>query len=341
MAHLRRAVELDPDNAENRIALGPALAAAGDFDGAMATYKRAKELDPVWFRTTGQLAIAYAEGGRRKEAEAIGKRGFVNNEANLHIILGRIAWILGDFSEAARQWSMTVRTNSPRWSVRAREGVADAKAVVGLDPARKDLKVTFLTVRQRGDIRIDGPPPPHVWNMRNRNAAAADVYRDSNHVGAKLMLNAGRERDLAATYDSPTGLFSLRADEAVRADQLHEAAIVALALMRSGRRADADRLLAQANSRIRTIYHGDAIPFAVDADIASIWAVQGRTGQALSMLERAVRRGWTHGGTTDLPDIGDEPAFKSLRGQPRFERIRAMLAADLARERAETVQLNV
>ena len=31
--------------------------------------------------------------GLRGEAEAIARRGFADNKANLHIILGRIAWI--------------------------------------------------------------------------------------------------------------------------------------------------------------------------------------------------------------------------------------------------------
>ena len=36
------------------------------------------------------------------------------------------------------------------------------------------------------------------------------------------------------------------------------------------------------------------------------------------MLERAMRRGWTDSGATDLPDIGNEPAYRALRGQPRL-----------------------
>jgi TolB-like protein len=112
LSHYRRAVELDPNRAEALLGLGSALAAAGEFDAQIAAYKRARELDPLWFRTTGQTAIALAEMGRRSEAEAIGRQGFVNNEPNLHIILGRIAWIFGDFSEAARHWSITARANS-------------------------------------------------------------------------------------------------------------------------------------------------------------------------------------------------------------------------------------
>ena len=181
--------------------------------------------------------------------------------------------------------------------------------------------------------------------MHNRNVAAADVYRDDNHMAAKLMLKAGRAKELAATYDGPVGLLSLRPNEPVRADQLHEAAVVALALRQAGRAADADRLLAQAASTIATVYRQQAIPFALDADVAAIWAVQGRRDQALSMLERAMRRGWTHSDNTDLPDIADEPAFArcaasrvssaSGRGLPRTSRANAQRPCSCGSDRGE------
>lgn len=341
LSHLRRAAELDPRNAEVLLGLGSGLAAAGEFDAEMAAYRRAREIDPVWFRTTGQLAIRLAETGQRAEAEAVGNRGFADNPPNLHIILGRIAWIFGDFSEAARHWSITARANSPRWSPRARMGVADVRMAVGLDPTPPGYKPAFLTVHQRSDVQVARPPTPSAWQMRNRNASAADVYRDDNHMAAKLMLQAGRARELVAMYGMPVGLLSIRPNAQLRADQLHEAAVVAMALRQAGRAADADRLLGRANSTIDAAYRQRTIPFALDADVAAIRAVQGRRNQALSMLERAVRRGWTDNLNTDLPDIADEPAFASLRGEPRFERVRTSLAAHLARERAETVQLRI
>jgi len=52
-------------------------------------------------------------------------------------------------------------------------------------------------------------------------------------------------------------------------------------------------------------------------------------------------RGWTHTAATDLSDIADEPAFRSLQANPRFERIKAKLEAHFARERRETMQLRV
>lgn len=66
----------------------------------------------------------------------------------------------------------------------------------------------------------------------------------------------------------------------------------------------------------------------------------GKTGLALSALEKARALGWNYVADLDdssLPDIGDEPAFRSLRGLPRFEALRSRLNADLSRERRETV----
>lgn len=341
LSHYRRAVELDPNSAEALLGLGSALAAAGEFDAEMAAYNRAREVDPAWFRTTGQSAIRLAETGRRAEAEAIGKRGFANNPSNLHIILGRIAWIFGDYSEAAKHWAIVARANSPRWTPRARDGVIEVKAIVGIDRGAPGYKTAFLTAHQGGVVHAGGPPTTSIWQMRNRNSAAADAYRDDNHFAAKLMLNAGRALELAAMYDRPVGLLSLRRNQALRADQLHEAAVVALALIRAGRPADARQLLHAADSSIRAVYRQHSIPFSLDADVAAIRAVEGKGDEALNMLERAMRRGWTDNGSTDLLDIVDEPAFHSLRQQPRFERVRAALAADIVRERAETLRLRL
>ena len=143
-------------------------------------------------------------------------------------------------------------------------------------------------------------------------------------------------------YDGPVGLLGIRSGEPVRVDQLHEAAVVALALReRRARRQTPIGCSRASHLPNRTVYRQGAIPFTLDADVAAIWAVQGRRDQALAMLDRAMRRGWTDSGNTDLSDIDDEPAFRSLHGEPRFVRLRARLAEHLARERAETLQLKI
>jgi len=335
--HLRRAAELDPNSAENLIELGSAHGAAGEFAEELTVYERAGQLDPLWYRSVGAAGIALADRGLRAEADAAARRGFAKNPINQHVLLGRIAAIFGDYSEAIRHWSIVARANSPRWSFRVQEDLSDAKTVLGLSNAK-------LQVAVRRRWRIATRPEratPAVWQAHNRSAIAADVYRDINHLTAKLMLNEGRASELVATYAGPTGLFSIRPNQPLRVDQLHEVPVVALALRQAGREAEAIRLLREAETATRAVYRRSRVPFWFDADAATMWAAQGRTDEALSALERALSRGWTHTAATDLSDIADEPAFRSLQANPRFERIKAKLEAHFARERRETMQLRV
>lgn len=342
-AHLLRAAQLDPNDAENLLAVGLVHGANGEFDQELASYRRANEIDPIWYRTTGQLAIALSEMGDRRQAEAIGRRGFAQNPANLQIILGRIAWNVGDASEAARQWAIVARANSPRWSDTAKGRLEEVKYVLGLGGKREDPESVPRDPARRRTFRawVDAAPAPAVWAARNRDAITADQYRDENHVAAKLMVNAGRWSQLAAAYDSPIGLMSLRRGVPLRIDQLSEAPVVVLMLRQAGRRAEADRLLQQADTLVRSVYRRSAVPFWFDADAAAIFAVEAKPDEALSMLEHAMARGWSHTGVTDLRDFAEEPAFRSLHGNPRFERIQSALNQHYRRERAETARLNI
>ncbi|MEO8455960.1 MAG: winged helix-turn-helix domain-containing protein [Sphingomicrobium sp.] len=337
-AHIRRAAQLDPNSAENMLALGDAFGNEGKFDQQLAAYRRAEELDPLWFRPIGAQGIALAERGNRADAEAVARRGFSNDINNQHILLGRIGWILGDYSEAVRHWSIVARANSPRWSFRAREDLVNTMAQLGLaklPPARVGMAI-------QSRLPIEPPPSLGSWQQHNRNPTAADVYSDENGVAAKLMLQRGRASELIPGYDGPVGLLGLRRGQPVRVDQLGQAPVVALALRQAGRAVEADRLLRDADANVQNVYRRNhSVPFAFEAEAAAIWAGEGRTDQALSALERAFNRGWIHASSSDLPDIADEPAFRSLRVQPRFERLRARLAAHYATERAETIRMRI
>lgn len=340
-AHLRRAADLDPNDAENLLGLGLVESANGEFDQELATYRRANEIDPLWYRTTGQLAIALSELGERLQAEVVGRRGFAQNPANLEIILGRIAWNVGDSSEAARHWSNAARANSPRWSETAGARLGEVKYALGLGGKRVDSQPRDPTRRRTFRAWMDAAPTSAEWIARNRDTITADQYRDDNHVAAKMMINAGRSAELAATYDSPLGIMSLRRGKPLRVDQLSEAPVVAIALRKVGRAVEGDRLLRQADATFRQVYRQGAVPFWFEGDAAAILAAEGKTNEALSMLEHAITRGWTHSGVADLREIADEPAFRLLNGNPRFKRIQAALNQQYLRERAETVRLHV
>jgi hypothetical protein len=67
----------------------------------------------------------------------------------------------------------------------------------------------------------------------------------------------------------------------------------------------------------------------------------GFSGGVLALLDLAVRRGWFPDGRAAALDLADEPAFRSLRGEPRFEALRKRLLDHIAREQAELGPLKV
>ncbi|HET7817091.1 MAG TPA: winged helix-turn-helix domain-containing protein [Sphingomicrobium sp.] len=339
LAHLRRAAELDPKDPENLIALGEALGANGEFEQQLAMCRQAHELDPLWFRTVGCQGIFVAEMGDRAEAEAIARRGFRDMAIQQNLLMGRIAWIVGDFSEAYRRWQMIVRSGSPRWGERVQISMDDTAFLLGLKTVPPPDLPQPIWSRRVWPVRMQEAPAPAVWRLRNGDPVRAEVYRLDNLIAAKLMLNSGRAAELAATFRGPTGLLGIRRGQPVRTDQVDAAPIVALALREGGEAAEADRILREAEERVRAVYRKGRPPFWFDADAAAVFAVRGREEEALAALERALGRGWTHSGPSDLGGLESEPAFASIREHPRFKRIAQRLAAHYARERAELSRL--
>ena len=339
--HLKRAAALDPNSAESLIGLGTALGATGEFEAELAAYRRAHEVDPLWYRTTGATTMAAAKFGNRAQAEALARRGLPDKDANLNILLGRIAWIFADYSEAARRWDLVARSRSPRWGDTAQRTLRDVQSLMGFKTG--PLTDVPIPISTRDDWRklIDAPPAPAVWQHRNRDPIAAAAYRKHNLIAAKLMLNAGRWRELVSTYDSGVGLQGIRPGGRLRVDQLSEAPIAALALRAGGRAQEAERLLRDADSLTRAVYRKGKVPFWFDAQSAAIFAVRGKQDEALSALERAFNRGWRQSDGGDLRDIAAEPALRSLHGDARFERLRQSITAHYAREREEMRRLPI
>jgi hypothetical protein len=90
---------------------------------------------------------------------------------------------------------------------------------------------------------------------------------------------------------------------------------------------------------LRAVYGRGRVISWFEDDAAGIWALQGRSDLAINALQRAFSRGWVHAGHTDLADLAEEPALRSLRGNARFEALRAKYAAHWASERQETARI--
>ena len=340
LAHMRRAAELAPRTSEGQIWKAVSLNAVDDFHGALGAYRRSHELDPLWQQPVRALVDTESEMGNRKAAEALVRSSFADDPVLQQFGLARIAWFFGDYSDSARRFALVAKS-SERWSRPAQRSLGDLRYMLKLTPERPEsapVAIVGLFSRYLPLIWTAAPPSPAEWQHRNRSWNATLVYLDENVVAAKLMLNAGRARELVATYDSPTGLLGLRRGIPVANCQVLESALVAAALRTAGRRQEAASILHQTDVLLRGVYRRGNVPPWYDDDAAQVWAMQGKSDAALDALERALSRGWVHAGRRDLMKIEDEPGFRSLHGNPRFEAIRSKIAAHFAKERRETAQ---
>jgi DNA-binding winged helix-turn-helix (wHTH) protein/tetratricopeptide (TPR) repeat protein len=330
---LLKAVRLNPKSAENQLASGALHRARGEFQAEIARYRQAHQLDPNWYRPTRDLAIALAEMGERTAAVRIAA-ALNFNDTECAGPQARIARIYGDLARSARCNAEATKVETI-W--RAPANVAYQSALLAMDLSADPLAAAPIHVGDlrppQGRVWMAAAPSPRVWKHRNRTSDAALAYRFQNFVGAKMMLLEGREKELVAIYDSSTGLLGLKRGVEVSPATLAAAPIVAIALRRDGRPAQASGILRQAEEAISKARRQGEVPFAFDAEAAAVYAAAGNTNQAIASLERAHRRGWVNNDWDDLPDLRDEPAYASLHGDPRFESIAADLVELYARER--------
>jgi TolB-like protein/DNA-binding winged helix-turn-helix (wHTH) protein len=337
IAHRRRAAALDPRSGEGLMWLAGAQHASGEFALGLSSYRQARDADPVWPTPLRALVDVTAGMGDRAGAEAVVRSGFADDAMALSFSLGRVAWIFGDYSEAVRRWSIVAATDS-RWTAPAQLSLQEVLFTLRLSnqpPSRPPLP-TIGSNLFAPRARMAAAPSAAEWRWRNRSTAAALVYSDENTVAAKLMLTAGRARELIATFDSPTGLLGIGRGKLLGVCNFQQSALVASALKSVGRHEEADALLRHSEGLIRAAYRRGTVPIYIEDDTAGIWAMQGRPDLAIAALERARRRGWQHSGRVDLSSLRDEPALRSLRGDPRFEALLSRYETHLARERRET-----
>jgi tetratricopeptide (TPR) repeat protein len=106
----------------------------------------------------------------------------------------------------------------------------------------------------------------------------------------------------------------------------------AVALKQAGNSAEASKLLELAEDIANDADEKDP---SNQVALARIYAVQGRTDNAVSLLSSAVRAGWLPPYLPIDTDLGRDPAFAQLGKDPRFQQIRQQILAKFARERSQ------
>ncbi|HET9426728.1 MAG TPA: hypothetical protein VFO69_00045 [Allosphingosinicella sp.] len=360
--HIERAAALDPESPEIQYWLGNAHLSRAHYPRALAAFRRAFELDPTWVHVATQATETALALGRREEAMGYVRR--LEREGSVYdarLLRGLTAANSGDLSAAAADLAEArASTDDLGKQAIAVYNRAVIMYALGLtEQAQSEwasCRLAWAEVRHSG-LTMPERFAGHLALQRGQipsPARLAEMNRDRGDIRVQILLRevvgrliaAGRAQDAVALYDSPPGLlgFSSSRPEPTSPEHLTRyGPTIAAALMAVGRGREARQVLLRAERQVDQGLRSSSGQVSAHflGEAAAIWAMLGKSDLALAALERAVRTGWLNADlrAEDLPDdLGSEPAFRTLRGHPRFERLRETLDRHLERERAELLR---
>jgi TolB-like protein len=329
--HCERAAQLAPNDAEVWDSIAQGREYEGDFPGALEAYRRVYAIEPLWWHGYGSLTIVSWRMGYREEARKVVDQTVRDLKPfSANIVRATLATEEGDWSEALQQ-------------LRAARALAD--------PSEKELADTRIATVMRSlgyfeQARARFPNyevDDDMWRMWNGKAPSplrvAELGQDpvklwhttKMYFLARTLLGERRSAELLRLYDrrfkSPDELHAILHDVSPE---------ILLALRDVGRVAEADRLAKLGEADARRIQSHGRVPFDFYYNRSMMLAAEGKREEAIAALQKAVNLGWFYNSENySFHDIAQEPAFREIVPDPRFQRVRAYLAAHVARERRE------
>lgn len=330
-AHCDRAAQLDPNGAEVWDSIAQGYEESGDFPRALDAYRRLDAIEPLWWHGYGRLTELSWRMGYREEARKVVNRTVRDAKPfSGYMVRTTLAIAQGDWSEALR-WLRAART------------VAEPS-----EKALTDIR-TAIVMRSLGyfdEARAQFPlyeVDDDMWRMWNGKAPSpqrvAELSKNSVRLWAstkgyflvRTLVREHRSAELVRLYDlrfkSPDELYSTLNDIPPE---------LIMALRDVGRNADADKMVRLGEANLNKIQSHGRVPFEFHYWRSQVLAAAGKREEALAVLQRAVELGWFYNNEgTSFRDIAEEPAFRTIVSDPRFQRIRAYFNKHLARERRE------
>lgn len=331
-ASLRKAVVTDPNNAEAWNWLGNCLAGQNRMKEAEAAYARGGEIDPFFFPAVGNrignLALLNDNAGLTAEVNRVAKLG---DPVFLAKVRAGVASDTGHPAEAlrilldlrARHADQTGWVDNHLSALLLQLGFIDEFAAIWDAPP--DVPATY-----RGN---PGPPNLVHWGYNDR---PIDFWKndDAPALFGRLLPKHGRLNEYRAIYTAafknPDELIA-SFPKPVRLVQM--APTIAVNLRNAGDAASAQIILARADSIVGVWLRNGPATLDLLLQLAFIRAAEGSDDEAISLLTRAVARGWLPDRSYYAIDIADEPAFGRLVNRSDFKVVRQHILARIEQER--------
>ncbi len=307
--HLKRAVELNPSDAEALEDYGLYLYAQARVAAARTYLERAHMLDPMSIRRYEALGNFYGTNGFYEEAQQlVQKIADRFDTAASRLVISRIYEVMGDLDKAIA-WSILASEHATpdsasRWRIaELYTRVGDYDTALKFDP---EQSVAMLYFSRQYDALIE-----MAFNLvlEDRSSAAlftlarAYAATDRSDIAIRLM----------GTQDLPDRLYR---DSATVVD-IEAGVMLADALMDAGNQGEAQNLVTYLTGMFRR-WAAAANSWQAHVNLACLLSISGEQELALAELEKIPGKV----GLPWYPVLSDQPCFrKRLAGNPRYEAI--------------------
>ncbi|MFN2098975.1 winged helix-turn-helix domain-containing protein [Altererythrobacter sp. MF3-039] len=345
VALLRRAIELDPGDAESWLWLGAATDHPEYLTDMPKAMTRVVELDPLWDRAW--QASYYLRGiGDPEGADRIDQI-IVTAAAEpwqADVAQARIALRRGEQSEFFRVMNAVMPVLSPR--ERQLLGLQLTNQGKLLDVLPADLPVTGMAAVINGAI-VGKLPPQEDMDALGIDGDKFFATLPLVIGGSTSLVTDGRTAQLVGYYDEAFGSPEALERYAMSGVRAHHfipqvATYVGVALREEGRKEESQALFALAE---KSIALWNQAPPSMTAALleANLAAAKGETARAIAAIGSAVGLGWPYNsqspGVAAQGPISDDAIWDSLRSNPALVSVLAPVRANLAKERAEILAL--
>ena len=297
-------MNLNPLSALLRMAYGDILSAAGRFENALSQYRKSIELNPEFGGAHKMIAdhYMYVSGRTYDALETYHDAVAVEPDPDWIANIGGVYLVLGDFA-TAEQWTEKARLTDPENLFVNRH-----LALLNYYRGEDELAENFANKYLNGAFSVY--VPYMLFILRNGDLQK-NRYADIRLRYEQFYPGLGEEDPLVhrSNYRAAIDLSVVleKMGEKQRSQQLLDKSLLAISNM----------------PRLGSFGYGSA-----DAEIH---ALQGRTAEALSVLQLAVEDGWSRHWFlwTEL-----NPNLDSIRDEPEYRAIIAKLENDMAIDRA-------
>jgi DNA-binding SARP family transcriptional activator/TolB-like protein len=306
--YFRKAVELSPQSPEFHRWHGEALLNESRYDEAIAEFKRAVDIDPLWGLSYDHLIGALALVGRNDEAHEYLKR-FLSLSTDQRAKLLLLHTAADEDSRLADEYRITARLFRAYPQERQMQlDFAGVLAQLGerkqaLDLMKSDsIAAAVLSSNWPALARAASSMGPEYWNISK--------FWDSGD----LLVQSGHGNVMVAMYDRDRGLVP---PGAVNARDIVSSATI-VALRRAGRSSEADKLLQQMKSINASLPNRGLLGADKSVEAAIIAALSGDRDGAVRILDDISRRDPVMLAHIPAAALRYDAAFAPLANDPRF-----------------------